>query len=91
MAEVFFYTRWPDGTEMRCYAPSALVEQYLVVGRSYSVSGFLDRIGEALTLSADRVRATHAGAGDRALSQLDALRTKGATFGGGLVFVAGFD
>ena len=79
MAETRVYTQWPDGTEVCCSAPSALIEQYLVVGRSYSISGFLDRVGEALTSSAER------------LSELEALRAKGATFGGGMVFVAAFD
>ena len=91
MAEVFVYTRWPDGSEVCCYAPSPLIEQYLVVGRSYSIGGFLERIGEALTLSAERVKATHAAGGARALTELASLRAKGATFGGGMVFVAGFD
>lgn len=87
MTEVFVYTRWPDGTEIRSFAPSALVEEYLTVGRSYTVSRFLERISEALTLSAERVPA----AGARALGQLDALRAKSSGFAGGLVFVTGFD
>jgi hypothetical protein len=72
MADTRVYTQWPDGTEFCCNAPAALIEQYLVVGRSYSISGFLERIGEALALPAE-------------------LRAKAATFGGGMVFVAGFD
>lgn len=96
MTDVFLYTRWPDGSELRCYSPSPLVEEYFVAGRSYVLADFAQRIREALTLGAEQVRATYQAGCTQALSQLEAIEAKVAamTTGGHrpcMVLISGFD
>jgi uncharacterized repeat protein (TIGR04042 family) len=96
MPEIFFRTRWPDGTTMRCYSPSLVVEDYFDAGSAYSVQEFVRRSREALTIGSDRVRAKYGFGCANAMAQLELIETKAgepASTGPGepLVVVEGFD
>lgn len=92
MPEIFFRTSWPDGSSMRCYSPSLVVEDYFTAGASYPVADFVERSREALTIASDRVRAKYGFACTSAMSQLEAIELKAVALGvTGLVTIDGFD
>ncbi len=77
MPEMNFTIRWPDGTQVECYSPSYIIEEYLGVGKSYPVADFLARAGEALEIASERVRQRYGFACSSALDQLAQLREQG--------------
>lgn len=92
MPEIFVNTSWPDGSQLRCYSPSLVVEEYFTAGGTYAVPDFVERSREALTIASERVRAKYGFACTSAMSQLDAIVNKAATVdSAGLVTVDGFD
>jgi uncharacterized repeat protein (TIGR04042 family) len=56
MPEMYFDVTWPSGQRERCYSPSLVVEEHLVVGQSYKVDEFVARARTALEIAAERVR-----------------------------------
>jgi putative flavoprotein involved in K+ transport len=75
MPEMHFLVRWPDGKEQRCYSPSLIVRDHLEVGRSYAVSGFVERTRTFLTIAAERVRAKYGFYCSAAMDQLAEIET----------------
>jgi uncharacterized repeat protein (TIGR04042 family) len=82
MPEVTFRVRWPDGTEVDCYSPSTVVQQYFVAGEAYAVDEFVARSRKALTQASDRVRAKFGVACSRAQGQLAAIEATAARHAG---------
>lgn len=70
MPEINFKIQWPDGKQEVCYSPSLVVKDYFQVGETYSVSDFLARSRESLTVASDRVQAKYGFPCSRALGQL---------------------
>lgn len=70
MPEMTFRVKWPDGKQVVCYSPSLVVKDYLKVGESYTVSDFLARSRESLTIASNRVQAKYGFPCSRALGQL---------------------
>src|SRR4051812_29832118 len=70
MPEMHFRVRWPSGVEAECYSPSYIIEEYLRVGQRYTVTDFVARMREALTIASDRVQARYGFACSSALDQL---------------------
>ena len=95
MPEIFIRTSWPDGSRMRCYSPSLVVEEFFEAGQSYQVGDFVSRSREALTIGSERVRAKYGFGCGQALTQLEAIEAKAAALppgaAAGLVTVDGFD
>ncbi|MET0286601.1 MAG: MSMEG_0570 family nitrogen starvation response protein [Polyangiales bacterium] len=56
MPEMYFDVTWPSGQRERCYSPSLVVEEHLIVGQSYKVDEFVARARTALEIAAERVR-----------------------------------
>jgi uncharacterized repeat protein (TIGR04042 family) len=73
MPEMHFTIQWPSGVQERCYSPSYIIEEYLVIGDEYPVTEFLARTRNALTLASERVRERYGFACSAALDQLAAL------------------
>jgi uncharacterized repeat protein (TIGR04042 family) len=80
MPETYFFVRWPDQSEVRCYSPSRVVRQYLEVGRSYSVEEFLRRSREMLSLASERVRARYGFGCSSAMDQLDDIEARASHY-----------
>ena len=76
MPEMHFTVEWPDGERQRCYSPSYIVEEYVAAGASYDADEFVRRMGVALEIASERVRARYGYACSSALDQLAALREK---------------
>ena len=91
MPEIFVRTIWPDGTNMRCYSPSLVIEEFLTAGQSYPVAEFVSRSREALTIGSDRVRAKYGFGCGHAMAQLEAIESKAVEYADGLVTIDGFD
>jgi len=92
MPQMHFLVRWPDGDEMRCYSPSLIVREYLVVGQSYPVTDFMERSRTMLSIGSERVRAKFGFACSAAMDQLATLEERAATFDGtSPVTVVGFE
>lgn len=70
MPEINFKIQWPDGEQAVCYSPSLVVKKYFQVGETYTVSDFLARSRESLTIASDRVQAKYGFPCSRALGQL---------------------
>ncbi|MEM6869311.1 MAG: MSMEG_0570 family nitrogen starvation response protein [Cyanobacteria bacterium P01_C01_bin.121] len=70
MPEINFKIQWPDGKQAVCYSPSLVVKDYFEPGKSYTVSDFLARSRESLTIASDRVQAKYGFPCSRALGQL---------------------
>ena len=79
MPEMHFKVRWPDGHEDTCYSPSLVVREHLSVGGSYPVPEFLHRVGTALNIASERVRAKYGYACSMALDQLAAIESTAST------------
>ena len=78
MPEMHFRIRWPDGQVDNCYSPSLVVREHLAVGESYPVPEFLHRVGNALNIASERVRAKYGYACSMALDQLAAIEATAA-------------
>ncbi|GAA0605367.1 hypothetical protein GCM10009547_04120 [Sporichthya brevicatena] len=95
MPEIFVRTSWPDGSQMRCYSPSLVIEEYLTAGTSYPVRDFVERSRQALILGSDRVRAKYGFGCGQAMTQLELIEIKAAGLSpehaSGAVVVDGFD
>jgi putative flavoprotein involved in K+ transport len=74
-----FVIEWPNGERQRCYSPSSVVEEHLVVGEQYALGEFLTRVRRALELASERVRARYGFACSSALDQLARLDETAAT------------
>ena len=92
MPEMHFHLRWPDGRSSACYSPSLVVREHLRVGASYPLPEFLERVGAALHLASERVRAKYGFACSRAMDQLAILQAQAAAYPpDGRVLVTAFD
>ncbi len=59
MPELTFVSRWPDGRTLASYSPSLVVHDFLVTGRAYEVSDYLDRTRQAMRIASHRVEAKY--------------------------------
>lgn len=84
-------TRWEDGTQLRCYSPSLVIEEFFASGEAYSSDEFLARAREALTIGGDRVREKYGFGCGQAMAQLEQLEGMVAVRPGEQVLVEGFD
>lgn len=73
MPEINFKIRWPDGKEEVCYSPSLIVKKYFEPGETYSITEFLAKSRESLTIASDRVQAKYGFACSRALGQIRSI------------------
>ena len=73
MPEMHFLIEWPNGRAQNCYSPSYVVDEYIAPGQDYSVPEFLERVGQALHVASERVRARYGFACSVALDQLASL------------------
>jgi uncharacterized repeat protein (TIGR04042 family) len=73
-----FRVEWPDGHEERCYSPSYVIEEHLVVGESYTVTDFVTRTRTALEIASERVMAKYGFACSSALDQLQSIEETAA-------------
>jgi uncharacterized repeat protein (TIGR04042 family) len=80
MPEMLFHIVWPDGAHEACYSPSLVIKEHFVPGESYSVSDFLARSRNALTIASERVRVRYGMPCSRALGQLDRLERTASHF-----------
>lgn len=76
MPEINFKIQWPDGTEEICYSPSLVVKKYFETGESYTVTDFLARSRESLSIASDRVQAKFGFPCSRALGQIQKIEAK---------------
>ena len=76
MPEVNFKIQWPDGKEEVCYSPSLVVKKYFEPGESYTVTDFLARSREALSIASDRVQEKYGFPCSRALGQIKKIEAK---------------
>lgn len=75
MPEINFKIQWPDGQEESCYSPSLIVKEFFEPGEAYTVTEFLMRSRESLTLASDRVQKKYGFPCSRALGQLRRIET----------------
>ncbi|MGC1308544.1 MAG: MSMEG_0570 family nitrogen starvation response protein [Phormidesmis sp.] len=75
MPEINFKIQWPNGDKEVCYSPSLVVKKYFEPGAAYSVTEFLARSRESLTIASDRVQAKYGFPCSRALGQLRKIET----------------
>ncbi len=80
MPEMRFHVRWPDGEDSRCYSPSLVVREYLVVGGRYPLADFVERSRTMLNIGSERVRAKYGFACSAALDQLRELEQRAERF-----------
>ena len=79
MPEMHFRVEWPNGQVDRCYSPSYVVEEHLVVGEVYAIDDFVARARTALEIGSERVRAKYGFACSSALDQLRAIEETAAS------------
>jgi putative flavoprotein involved in K+ transport len=92
MPEMHFLVRWPDGVEQRCYSPSLVVRDHLEVGRTYDVSGFVERSRTLFTIASERVRAKYGSYCSAAMEQLAEIEASAARYDAATpVTVLGFE
>lgn len=70
MPETHFKIQWPDGQQETCYSPSLVVKKYFEPGKTYTISEFVEKARESLTIASDRVQAKFGFPCSRALGQL---------------------
>ncbi|MGY8904351.1 MAG: MSMEG_0570 family nitrogen starvation response protein [Burkholderiales bacterium] len=70
MPVMHFHVRWPDQSTTRCYSPSLVIKDFLVVGQSYPLDDFVQRSRDALEIASERVRAKYGFACSAAMGQL---------------------
>jgi uncharacterized repeat protein (TIGR04042 family) len=80
MPVMHFNVRWPDQSEMRCYSPSLVVQDYLTPGRRYALGDFMVRTREALAIASERVRAKYGFACSQAMDQLAEIEATARRF-----------
>ena len=80
MPEINFKIQWPDGQQEICYSPSLVVKEYFQAGETYTVSDFLARSRESLTVASNRVQEKYGFPCSRALGQLNRIESKAATY-----------
>jgi len=80
MPVMHFRVQWPDGTEANCYSPSTVVGEFLVAGKSYALSEFVERSREALQIGSERVREKYGFACSAAMDQLAQIEQKAEGF-----------
>ena len=81
MPEINFQIQWPDGKKETCYSPSLVVKKYFEPGESYTVTDFLERSRESLTIASDRVQAKYGFPCSRALGQLRKIEATAQNYG----------
>ena len=80
MPVMHFRVRWPDQSELRCYSPSLVVQDFLTPGESYALDDFVARSREALGIASERVRAKFGFACSQAMDQLAEIESHAARF-----------
>lgn len=80
MPVMHFRVRWPDRSELRCYSPSLVVQDFLTPGESYVLDDFVARSREALGIASERVRAKFGFACSQAMDQLAEIESHAARF-----------
>ena len=80
MPVMHFRIRWPDQSELRCYSPSLVVQDFLTPGESYALADFVARSREALGIASERVRAKFGFACSQAMDQLAEIESQAARF-----------
>ena len=75
MPEINFKIQWPDGHQETCYSPSLVVKKYFEPGETYTVTEFVEKSRESLTIASDRVQAKFGFPCSRALGQLQRIET----------------
>ncbi|MGJ7579023.1 MSMEG_0570 family nitrogen starvation response protein [Variovorax sp. RHLX14] len=80
MPVMHFRVRWPDQSELRCYSPSLVVQDFLTPGESYALDDFVGRSREALGIASERVRAKFGFACSQAMDQLAEIESHAARF-----------
>lgn len=73
MPETFIHTVWADGTRLRCYSPSLVVEEYFTAGTTYPVAEFVERARAALVIGSDRVRVKFGFGCGHAMAQIEEI------------------
>jgi uncharacterized repeat protein (TIGR04042 family) len=91
MPETWMRTRWSDGSSVRCYSPSLVIEEYFVPGGEYAGEEFLALAREALTIGSDRVRAKFGFGCGHAMAQIEEIEEHVAQRPDARVLVEGFD
>ncbi len=76
MPEVNFKIQWPDGKEEVCYSPSLVVKKYFEPGETYTVTDFLAKSQEALSIASDRVQEKYGFPCSRALGQIKKIEAE---------------
>ena len=82
MPAMHFHLRWPDGHQTRCYSPSLVIKDYFEPGAAYPLGDFMQRVGEALHIASERVRAKYGFACSMAMDQLAQIEQLAAPFAG---------
>ncbi|MEO0769539.1 MAG: MSMEG_0570 family nitrogen starvation response protein [Cyanobacteria bacterium J06649_4] len=80
MPEINFQIQWPNGQQEACYSPSLVVKKYFELGESYTVTEFLKRSRESLTIASDRVKEKYGFPCSRALGQLRRIESVAQTY-----------
>jgi len=70
MPGINFNIQWPDGQQETCYSPSRVVKDYFEAGKTYTVTEFVEKSRESLTIASDRVQAKFGFPCSRALGQI---------------------
>lgn len=82
MPEMKFRVRWPDDSVSSCYSPSLIIKDYFVVGQPYTLSDFVSKSRESLTIASERVKAKFGFYCTGASAQLTEIETRAARFAG---------
>ena len=91
MPERYVSVRWPNGPAQRIYSPSTVVEDYFTAGQKLTVSEFVLRSREALTIASDRVRQAYGFPCGNASRSLALIEAHAAEYPDGEVVVEGIE
>jgi uncharacterized repeat protein (TIGR04042 family) len=80
MPEMHFSVRWPDGSTYRCYSPSLVIKEFLVVGEAYPLADFVARSRTALETGSERVRKKYGYACGHAMAEVQEIERMAAQF-----------
>ena len=80
MPEINFKIQWPDGKQETCYSPSLVVQKYFEPGATYTITEFVEKSRESLTIASDRVQAKFGFPCSRALGQLRKIETTAKSY-----------
>lgn len=75
-----FSVRWPDGSLLRCYSPSLVVQEHLAVGTAYPVADLVSASRTALQIASDRVQAKYGFPCSRAQGQIAVIEQTARRF-----------